>query len=678
MKKVKKYLSILLSFALIFASLSQGNIVKAADNPTVYADAVTTEPGEEISIPVTISGNAGIMGFMMSVTYDEEILTPTAVTIGELLSGNFDHNMAESEAGEYDILWSGTEDAIGDGVLYTLTFTVADTAQAGTTEIGLSYSQADTFNEAWEDVVLDCQAVSVSIAGEAEVSGEPSASPTNEPTISPASGSTESPTSEPPASPTNEPSASPFSGTEEPQTTPDVTLAPDDAEFRVYGNEVNAEAGKEISIPVYLSNNQGIMGFVMSVSYDTDILTPVSVEAGALIPSGTTFDNNADISTSNTFDILWAGTDNVTEDGCLYNLNFKVADDAEAGNTNIQLSYSQSDTFNVDYEDVVLNCIDITVSIGEDGSDASPSPSPSQEPTITAMPDFNAYIGYADVAWAEYFFLDDSHSIEVTGDGTYTASFVASADAEDIMVLCIDTPFMPEDIPEGFQITATKLTVGDAVYLLGPCDYALHQDGTYRVSLRNPYDVSVSNTALGDTIIPVTAGQTISIQLTVEGTGKEATNIPTQSPSAKPSESPTPSQTPGTDLSPSASPSQTPADTQKPGSQGIDFSDDDDETSDSKSAPKKVKIKKVKSTGKKKIKVTWEWDVYTDGYQIQYATNKKFKKKRSKNASMYSSSKVIKKLKSKKKYFVRVRAYVVVNGEKKYGKWSKVKKVKVK
>lgn len=68
------------------------------------------------------------------------------------------------------------------------------------------------------------------------------------------------------------------------------------------------------------------------------------------------------------------------------------------------------------------------------------------------------------------------------------------------------------------------------------------------------------------------------------------------------------------------------------------------------------------------------------GYQIQVATNKKFKKNKKtitvKKAN--ASKKTVKKLKAKKKYFVRVRAFKVVDGKKSYGKWSKVKSVKTK
>ena len=44
---------------------------------------------------------------------------------------------------------------------------------------------------------------------------------------------------------------------------------------------------------------------------------------------------------------------------------------------------------------------------------------------------------------------------------------------------------------------------------------------------------------------------------------------------------------------------------------------------------------------------------------------------------MKKTSVVIKKLKKKKTYYVRVRAYKVVGGRNIYGKWSAVKKIKI-
>ena len=72
--------------------------------------------------------------------------------------------------------------------------------------------------------------------------------------------------------------------------------------------------------------------------------------------------------------------------------------------------------------------------------------------------------------------------------------------------------------------------------------------------------------------------------------------------------------------------------------------------------------------------VKWKKKTNIAGYQIQYSTNSKFKKgnKSIKIKSAKTVSKKITKLKSNKKYYVRIRTYK----GKKYSKWSKVKSIK--
>lgn len=83
-------------------------------------------------------------------------------------------------------------------------------------------------------------------------------------------------------------------------------------------------------------------------------------------------------------------------------------------------------------------------------------------------------------------------------------------------------------------------------------------------------------------------------------------------------------------------------------------------------------IKSLKP-GKKSIKVTIKKKATgVVGFQIKASLNKKFKKN-TKTVTSKKVTKTIKKLKSGKKYFVKVRAYNVINGKKVYGKWSKVK-----
>lgn len=95
--------------------------------------------------------------------------------------------------------------------------------------------------------------------------------------------------------------------------------------------------------------------------------------------------------------------------------------------------------------------------------------------------------------------------------------------------------------------------------------------------------------------------------------------------------------------------------------------------------PGKRDIKKL-SSGKKKLTVQWKKDNRSDGYQVQYSTDKKFKKnvKSVVIGKKQTTKQTIKKLKTGKKYYVRIRSYKKISGKKYYGTWSSKKTVKVK
>ena len=105
-------------------------------------------------------------------------------------------------------------------------------------------------------------------------------------------------------------------------------------------------------------------------------------------------------------------------------------------------------------------------------------------------------------------------------------------------------------------------------------------------------------------------------------------------------------------------------------------------TSTSPTTIKKAKVKNLKAKSKgKKITVSWKKIKIAKGYQVQVATNKKFKKKKIVFDKFTKKKKLIiksSKIKRKKTYYVRVRAYAKCNGKKAYGKWSKKIRVKIK
>ena len=91
---------------------------------------------------------------------------------------------------------------------------------------------------------------------------------------------------------------------------------------------------------------------------------------------------------------------------------------------------------------------------------------------------------------------------------------------------------------------------------------------------------------------------------------------------------------------------------------------------------KTASIKTVKNVRKYKAKIYVNQASGATGYQYKYSVSKSFKKSVVKTTSKtYITTK---KLKKKQVCYVKVRGYRVVNGVRIYGKWSKVKTVRIK
>lgn len=104
-------------------------------------------------------------------------------------------------------------------------------------------------------------------------------------------------------------------------------------------------------------------------------------------------------------------------------------------------------------------------------------------------------------------------------------------------------------------------------------------------------------------------------------------------------------------------------------------------TADFSICPKGTSVTKL-TPKKKAFVVKWKkQDSEMDGYEILYSTDKKFAKKKTFIKTVKKKSKntlKIKKLKANKRYFVKIRIYKTVNGNKFYSGWSKIQKVKTK
>lgn len=159
----------------------------------------------------------------------------------------------------------------------------------------------------------------------------------------------------------------------------------------------------------------------------------------------------------------------------------------------------------------------------------------------------------------------------------------------------------------------------------------------------------------------------------------EFDKMPTATSTPAPTNTPNATQKPQATSRPQST--KKPQATKKPSSQtdDSDYNWSSSDTSSDNVTVKKVTGVKVKKAAKKSLIATWRWFVSQDGFEVQYALNKSFtKKKKTKRYDLYAERVKLRGLKRKKTYYVRVRAFKKVGTKKVYGKWSITKKCKVK
>ncbi len=204
--------------------------------------------------------------------------------------------------------------------------------------------------------------------------------------------------------------------------------------------------------------------------------------------------------------------------------------------------------------------------------------------------------------------------------------------------------------------------------------------GSYKIMATSGSSVSSGETVTATPSATVTPDPTVTVISTEEPADSDKTTMPSTSSSVtyipattnpvptNPASTLTPRTTPGADVTVTNAPTTKPT---------VVTTKKSITVVDKKIvAPGKVKITKAKNVSKKKIKLTWKKQSKALVYQVKYSIYKSFRKPKTK-ATMKCSY-TLSGLKKKKAYYIKVRGYTLKKGKRLYGKWSTVKKVKVK
>lgn len=293
--KLKKLYCILL--AILIAGICGMTTVSAADSgnksPELYAGQAAADKGQEIILPVSVSGNPGIATVRLDVEYDTEIFSlvtedeegnsVNAIEKGDVLdSGNL--YSKETEKG-CQILWVNETDKKTDGTLFLIHLKISEDAEYAKYPVNISYYPKDTGNEKETLVEFICQ---------------------------------------------------------------NGTIAVESAAPAIYGGTVRIEAGQTVDFPVYIKNNPGVSGIMVYVATGDSKLQVVKDDEGEIIAERGNFSEKGTVLANDYrsgWKVLWYTTEgDQYSDGSIFTLRLKASEDIKAGDIPVTVTCMPENT----------------------------------------------------------------------------------------------------------------------------------------------------------------------------------------------------------------------------------------------------------------------------------------------------------------------------------------------
>ncbi len=392
MKRLKLVLVVAMIGILAISGLFPASVA-AKGGTTVAVKNANGKAGESVDVNIEITGNPGLLGAVFIVTYDDD-LTLTGAANGSAFSA-----LTMTKPGVFRspcrFVWDGQElsdEDIKDGTILTLTFAIPAGASEGDTyAIGIEPSADDIVDTDLETVDI------TAVGGTITVGGEGPHDPCEE-TIAAVGTMDEEQVSVVITNPGEAVNATVllsrygangrFLGTDikpaalaNGKTTvrfvkasedctykaflvdsehrplcPEIAISaqePDDGLFKLVVGDVSAKAGaKGVEVPIVVKNNPGMLGMIISVTYDNS-LALVSAENGEAVSGVLTLTKPGSFASGCSF--VWDGqelNDSDIKDGTVLLLKFDISESASAGKHAIMLSYDEGDIVDAELNDL--------------------------------------------------------------------------------------------------------------------------------------------------------------------------------------------------------------------------------------------------------------------------------------------------------------------------------------
>ena len=129
-------------------------------------------------------------------------------------------------------------------------------------------------------------------------------------------------------------------------------------------SDAKASPDDTVRVKASLVKNPGISGYKFTVNYDETLLTPVEITPNSEF--GGSITTNLEDSNRKGLNIVWYANEDVTVNGELFTIDFKVSDTAEYGDeSSVSIEYGAKDICNTSGEYFALYINDATISIEE-------------------------------------------------------------------------------------------------------------------------------------------------------------------------------------------------------------------------------------------------------------------------------------------------------------------------
>ena len=251
--------------------------------------------------------------------------------------------------------------------------------------------------------------------------------------------------------------------------------------------EAEGKIGDEVTIPVTISNNQGVSTFFFVVDYNAEDLTFVSAEIGNGFTGGTF--TPVTNSTKGELSLAWFTIDgDVTQNGTLMNIKFKLNDTAK-GDYPLTVRYLPQDIANSTYGQVECMVTNGKISTGSTVSGTVTSFGEATEPVTLRLLENGTEIDKVTST-------DGTYSFSSVSPGTYTIEVSKLNHATRTYEITVER----EDITEVLKIHLLGDVTGDGQVKIG--DYAKILAHVKGASIMTGYELNCADVT-GDGFVKI-------------------------------------------------------------------------------------------------------------------------------------------------------------------------------